>query len=83
MTKTTALRQLLRDEGLIYLPVAYDALGGRLVQDTGFKAVYNGGFVTGGSRCASEPLLRCLAASSNCSPLSGWSSSVATMMTLR
>jgi methylisocitrate lyase len=42
---------------LIYMPVAYDALGGRLVQDAGFKAVYNGGFVTGGSRCASEPLL--------------------------
>jgi methylisocitrate lyase len=57
MTKTQALRRLLRDEGLIYMPVAYDALGGRLVQDAGFKAVYNGGFVTGGSRCASEPLL--------------------------
>ncbi|HEV3184914.1 MAG TPA: isocitrate lyase/PEP mutase family protein [Xanthobacteraceae bacterium] len=57
MTKTHALRRLLREEGLIYMPVAYDALGGRLVQDTGFKAVYNGGFVTGGSRCASEPLL--------------------------
>jgi methylisocitrate lyase len=39
------------------MPVAYDALGSRLVQDTRFKAVYNGGFVTGGSRCASEPLL--------------------------
>jgi methylisocitrate lyase len=57
MTKTQALRRLLREDGLIYMPVAYDALGGRLVQDTGFKAVYNGGFVTGGSRCASEPLL--------------------------
>jgi methylisocitrate lyase len=57
MTKTHALRRLLREEGLIYMPVAYDALGGRLVQDAGFKAVYNGGFVTGGSRCASEPLL--------------------------
>jgi 2-methylisocitrate lyase-like PEP mutase family enzyme len=57
MTKTQTLRRLLREDGLIYMPVAYDALGGRLVQDTGFKAVYNGGFVTGGSRCASEPLL--------------------------
>ena len=57
MTKTKALRQLLRDERFIYMPVAYHALGGRLVQDTGFKAVYNGGFVTGGTRCASEPLL--------------------------
>ena len=39
------------------MPSAYDALGGRLVQDAGFKAVYVGGFVTGGSRCTSEPLL--------------------------
>jgi len=39
------------------MPAAYDALGGRLVEDLGFKAVYVGGFVTGGSRCTSEPLL--------------------------
>jgi len=57
MTTTQALRRLLREDGLIYMPVAYHALGGWLVQDTGFKAVYNGGFVTGGSRYASEPLL--------------------------
>ena len=57
MTKTQALRRLLQEDGFIYMPVAYDALGSRLVQDTGFKAVYNGGFVTGGTRCASEPLL--------------------------
>jgi 2-methylisocitrate lyase-like PEP mutase family enzyme len=52
-----ALRQLLRKEQFIYVPVAYDALGGRLVENAGFKAVYTGGFVTGGSRCTSEPLL--------------------------
>ena len=57
MTKSQALRTLLKDNKFIYMPVAYDALGGRLVQDTGFKAVYTGGFVTGGSRCTSEPLL--------------------------
>jgi 2-methylisocitrate lyase-like PEP mutase family enzyme len=58
MTKTRALRRLLSEEAFIYMPVAYDALGSRLVQDTGFKAVYNnGGYVTGGTRCASEPLL--------------------------
>jgi methylisocitrate lyase len=55
--KAQALRRLLKEEQFIYMPVAYDALGGRLVEDTGFKAVYNGGFVTGGSRCTSEPLL--------------------------
>jgi 2-methylisocitrate lyase-like PEP mutase family enzyme len=57
MTKTRALRRLLQEDGFIYMPVAYDALGSRLVQDTGFKAVYNGGFATGGTRCTSEPLL--------------------------
>jgi methylisocitrate lyase len=39
------------------MPSAYDALGGRLVENLGFKAVYIGGFVTGASRCTSEPLL--------------------------
>ena len=57
MTKSQTLRKLLKDESFVYMPAAYDALGGRLVQDAGFKAVYNGGFVTGGSRCTSEPLL--------------------------
>ena len=55
--KTTALRRLLAEEPFIHLPVAYDALGGRLIEQTGFKAAYVGGFVTGGSRCTSEPLL--------------------------
>lgn len=55
--RTKAFRQLLKAEQFIYMPVAYDALGGRLVENAGFKAVYNGGFVTGGSRCTSEPLL--------------------------
>jgi 2-methylisocitrate lyase-like PEP mutase family enzyme len=54
---TQSFRQLLKDEQFIYMPSAYDALGGRLVEQTGFKAVYVGGFVTGGSRCTSEPLL--------------------------
>ena len=56
-SKTTALRRLLAEEAFIHLPVAYDALGGRLIEQTGFKAAYVGGFVTGGSRCTSEPLL--------------------------
>jgi 2-methylisocitrate lyase-like PEP mutase family enzyme len=54
---TQSFRQLLKDEQFIYMPSAYDALGGRLVEQIGFKAVYVGGFVTGGSRCTSEPLL--------------------------
>src|SRR6516165_5886878 len=55
--KTAALRRLLAEEAFLHLPVAYDALGGRLIEQTGFKAAYVGGFVTGGSRCTSEPLL--------------------------
>jgi 2-methylisocitrate lyase-like PEP mutase family enzyme len=54
---TQSIRKLLKDEKFIYMPSAYDPLGGRLVEQTGFKAVYVGGFVTGGSRCTSEPLL--------------------------
>lgn len=57
MRKTTALRKLLRRKPFVYMPVAYDALGGRLLQSIGFDCVYTGGFVTGGSRCTSEPLL--------------------------
>ena len=57
MKKTAALRRLLKRKAFIYMPVAYDALGGRLLQSLGFDCVYTGGFVTGGSRCTSEPLL--------------------------
>ena len=55
--KTAVLRKLLAEETFIHLPVAYDAIGGRLIEKTGFKAAYVGGFVTGGSRATSEPLL--------------------------
>jgi 2-methylisocitrate lyase-like PEP mutase family enzyme len=57
LNPTTALRRLLAAESFIHIPVAYDALGGRLIESIGFKSVYVGGFVTGGSRCTSEPLL--------------------------
>ena len=57
MKKTTALRRLLKKKDFVYLPVAYDPLGGRLLQSIGFDCVYTGGFVTGASRCTSEPLL--------------------------
>ena len=46
-SKTAALRRLLAEEAFIHMPVAYDALGGRLIEQTGFKAAYVGGFVTG------------------------------------
>src|SRR5215471_6695114 len=57
ISKTAALRKMLSEEAFLHLPVAYDAIGGRMIEQTGFKAAYVGGFVTGGSRCTSEPLL--------------------------
>ena len=56
INRTAELRRLLAEERFIDMPFAYDPLGGRLVESLGFKTVYNGGFVTGGSRCTSEPL---------------------------
>ena len=54
---STKLRRLIKTDGLIYLPAVFDALGARLVQSLGYKTVYNGGFITGGSKAVSEPLL--------------------------
>src|SRR5437764_1317862 len=57
MKKPTALGRLLTKKDFVYMPVAYDPLGERLLQRLGFDCVYTGGFVTGASRCTSEPLL--------------------------
>lgn len=54
---TTKLRRLIRDRTFLHMPSVYDALGGRLVQSLGFEAVYVGGYVTGGSKAVTEPLL--------------------------
>lgn len=55
--QTTALRELLRARTFLHTPSVYDALGARLVQQSGFEAAYVGGYVTGGSRAITEPLL--------------------------
>jgi 2-methylisocitrate lyase-like PEP mutase family enzyme len=54
---SAAFRRLLAEAAFIHMPVAYDALGGKLIESAGFNAAYVGGFVTGGSRATSEPLL--------------------------
>jgi methylisocitrate lyase len=54
---TTRLRSLLKRGGLLYAPVTYDPLGGKLVERLGFRCVYVGGFATGGSLATTEPLL--------------------------
>jgi 2-methylisocitrate lyase-like PEP mutase family enzyme len=55
--QTSVLRKLLKTESFLTMPACYYPLGGRLIQDVGFKAGYVGGFVTGGSQTTSEPLL--------------------------
>lgn len=54
---TTKLRALLKAKPFAYMPAVYDPLGGRMAAAMGFDAVYVGGYVTGGSRAVSEPLL--------------------------
>lgn len=54
---TSTLRALLKAKPFLYLPAVYDPLGGRMAAALGFDAVYVGGYVTGGSRAVSEPLL--------------------------
>ncbi|MFC1816417.1 oxaloacetate decarboxylase [Thermodesulfobacteriota bacterium] len=44
MRKTTQLRKLLEEPGIIPLPGAYDAISARIIEDAGFKAVA----ITGG-----------------------------------
>jgi 2-methylisocitrate lyase-like PEP mutase family enzyme len=51
------LRTALKRKSILAMPSAYDPIGARLAEDTGFSAVYNGGFVTGGATCISEPLM--------------------------
>jgi methylisocitrate lyase len=54
---TTQLRNLTRRGQFLELPSAYDPVTARLAEELGFRSVYNGGFVTGGMSCISEPLL--------------------------
>ena len=54
---TTALRKLLKAKKFLELPTAHDPLTGRLIESVGFKSLYVGGFVTGGSTAISEPQL--------------------------
>jgi 2-methylisocitrate lyase-like PEP mutase family enzyme len=54
---TTRLRALVKAGKFLELPSAYDPIIGRLAESVGFKTVYSGGFVTGGSTTISEPLL--------------------------
>jgi len=54
---TSKLRALLKAKPFLYMPAVYYPLGGRMAAALGFDAVYVGGYVTGGSRAVTEPLL--------------------------
>ncbi|MGZ8268569.1 MAG: isocitrate lyase/PEP mutase family protein [Burkholderiales bacterium] len=54
---TTQLRGLVKAGRFLELPAVYDPIVARLAQNLGFRTVYSGGFITGGSTCISEPLL--------------------------
>jgi methylisocitrate lyase len=54
---TTRLRDLLKIKTFLHMPAVYDPIGARLVEQSGFEAAYVGGYVTGGSRAITEPLL--------------------------
>lgn len=56
-TATAKLRAMVKRGEFLELPSAYDPVTAKLAQSVGFKSVYNGGFVTGGSTTISEPLL--------------------------
>lgn len=54
---TSKLRALLKAKPFLYMPAVYYPLGGRMAAALGFDSVYVGGYVTGGSRAVTEPLL--------------------------
>jgi 2-methylisocitrate lyase-like PEP mutase family enzyme len=54
---TSRLRALVKAGKFLELPAAHDPLTAKIAESVGFKSVYNGGFVTGGSTTISEPLL--------------------------
>src|SRR5262245_9632546 len=56
MNTTTALRQLLRQPGIIVAPGAYDCLTARLIEHEGFPAVYMTGAGTAVTRLGKPDL---------------------------
>lgn len=54
---TTKLRKLLAGDDFLYMPAAYYPLCALVAQQIGIKTAYVGGYVTGGSKAVSEPLL--------------------------
>ena len=49
MKKTTCFKKLILDEDILVMPVAYDAVAARIIEQVGFKAVALGGYATSAS----------------------------------
>jgi len=49
---TDKLRQLIKEEGILIVPGAYDALSARIIQRAGFKTLLMGGYSIAASRLA-------------------------------
>lgn len=49
MKKTTLLKKLLKDKEILLAPGAYDVLSGKIIEKSGFKAVYMTGYGTSAS----------------------------------
>lgn len=44
MKKTTQLRKLIEDDGILMIPVVHDALCARIAEHSGFKAIFTAGY---------------------------------------
>ena len=58
MRKTTALRKLLKKKEIVYCRSRTTRSAAGSSRASATTAIYTGGFVTGGSRCTSEPMSR-------------------------
>lgn len=58
MNKASELRKLMAAGETLIIPGCFDPLGGRLIEELGYKAAYVGGFATGAHLVHTEPLLQ-------------------------
>lgn len=56
MTRAQELRELIHSDDLLITPGVFDAFTAKLAEWVGFEAVYLGGYSTGASTAATEPL---------------------------
>lgn len=54
--KAETLRELVNDDEILVAPGVYDTLTGKIAEDIGFNAIYQGGYATGATTGATEPM---------------------------